>query len=149
MRDVEASLQEAVLDQIDQLILFKVTAVATAEAAGRAMEALGSLLGALTEPGTSAQVSLGQAMASLAAKRRLKGDKAARGLQNIICAAGGCSLDLALLSGGGGADRVAEHRLCSRCVLLMLAYSKIVRGMQQAYHRAGESFLSLVMKAFP
>jgi len=91
VRDVEASLQEAVLDQIDQLILSKVSAAGTADAAGRAVGALGSLLAALTEPGTTARVSLGQAIASLAAKRRLRGDKAAKGLQNIICAAGASS----------------------------------------------------------
>jgi hypothetical protein len=98
VRDVEVSLQEAVLDQIDQLILSKVSAAATANAADGAVGAMGSLLAALTEPGTTARVSLGQAMASLAAKRRLKGNKAAKGLQNIIRAAGLCLFLLLIIS---------------------------------------------------
>lgn len=90
---MEASLQEAVLDQIDHLVLAKAVAAAGSNANGptpaaaTAAEALCSILQALV-PGAAARVSLSRALESMAAKKRLKGDKAAQGLQNIICGLG-------------------------------------------------------------
>ena len=96
VRDVEAALQEAVLDQVDALLLGR---AAAALAPGKSVDAAASvkpILEALTEPRAAARVSLSQAMASMAAKKRLKGDKAAKGLQNIINGLGTCPHQLLL-----------------------------------------------------
>lgn len=85
---MEAALQEAVLDQVDALLLSR---AAAASAPGKSVDAVASvkaILEALTEPRAAARVSLSQAMAGMAAKKRLKGDKAAKGLQNIITGLG-------------------------------------------------------------
>ena len=93
---MEAALQEAVLDQVDALLLSR---AAAASAPGRSVDAAASvkaILEALTEPSAAARVSLSQAMASMAAKKRLKGDRAAKGLQNIISGLGTSSHKLLL-----------------------------------------------------
>lgn len=90
VRDVEAPLQEAVIDQIEALILSK-AATAASSAAGsptpvaeEAARSLCCLLAALAESASAARISLCHALGTMATKRRLKGDRVAKGLQNII-----------------------------------------------------------------
>lgn len=94
VKDVEASLQEAVIGQVEELILKKAAACHTLQqdpppAVLQSARVLSSLLTVISEPGLSAQLNLNRAIALLAAKRRLKADKAAKGLQGIISSQGG------------------------------------------------------------
>ena len=91
---METSIQEAVIDQFDDLLLSRACSAATlssvkqSEAAISAVKDLSTILAVLSEPGLNAQISLGQALALMAAKGRIKGDRATKGLQNIILSQG-------------------------------------------------------------
>lgn len=81
VRDTEAALQEAALDQVDKLLLSR---AAGAGAGAPPPAGLAVMLAALTQPGVAPRISLGRAATGLAAKKRLKGKQVAAGLQNII-----------------------------------------------------------------
>ena len=90
VKDVEASIQETVLDQVEEVLTSKAATASGMQsgnplAAGlEAAKSLCSMLSVLPDPALSAQASLGQAVGAISAKRRLKGDKVAKGLQFII-----------------------------------------------------------------
>lgn len=90
-RDVEASLQEQLLEQFDELVL---ACAAKAGSAGRSQHAIAAaaeaatrlqpILAVLPAAGAAGMSCLGRACAALDAKKRLKGKAVAAGLQNII-----------------------------------------------------------------
>ena len=90
VKDVEASIQEAVMDQVEELLTSKAAAASGLQNANPsaavqdAAESLCNVLSAIADPALNAQSSLSQSLTAIAAKRRLKGDKIAKGLQNII-----------------------------------------------------------------
>ena len=90
VKDVEASIQEAVIDQVEELLTSKAAAASGLQnpnpsaAVLEAAKSLCNVLSMLGEPRLNAQASLRQALTAMAAKRRLKGDKIAKGLQQII-----------------------------------------------------------------
>ena len=88
-------MQDAVLDQFEELIVAGVAAAGVAQAgappkpaAVAAAESVRGVLAALAASGAAGQACLAHAVTTLAARRRLKGDKAAAGLQNIIAGFG-------------------------------------------------------------
>lgn len=94
IKDVEASVQDAVIDHAEEFILSRAYVAVSLqnsvhwEACIAAVQSLSSILSLVSEPELNAQLSLSQAVAAMRAKGRLKGDKAAKGLQNIIGNAG-------------------------------------------------------------
>ena len=90
-RDVEASLQEQLLEQFHDLILARASA---AGSTGRSQTALAAsataakllmpILAVLPAAGAAGSACLGRACAALHAKKRLKGKAVATGLQTII-----------------------------------------------------------------
>ena len=88
-RDVEASLQEQLLEQFHDLVLARAV---TAGSTGRSQTALAADAAALLRPilavlpaaGAAGAACLGRACAALHAKKRLKGKAVATGLQTII-----------------------------------------------------------------
>ena len=90
-RDVEASLQEQLLEQFHELVL---ACAATAGSTGRSQPALAAaseaalrlrpILAVLPAAGAAGVSCLGRACAALHAKKRLKGRAVATGLQGII-----------------------------------------------------------------
>ena len=95
MRDVEASLQEQLLDQFhDRLLAAAAGAVpkGSQQAAGsqaqQAAARLRPLLAALSNSGAAGAACVGRACAALQAKKRLKGRAVAAGLES--CIAGKC-----------------------------------------------------------
>lgn len=100
IKDVEAAIQETVADQLHELGLSYICAASTTdfkqsltENGWKAMSATCGLLTAIADPGLNSCICLSQAFARLTAKRCLKGGPVARGLQNIIVAAGNDSTD--------------------------------------------------------
>ena len=94
-RDVEASLQEQLLEQCHELVLARaVTAGSTVRsqhavaAASEAAQRLRPILAVLPGAGAAGMSCLGRACAALQAKKRLKGKAVAAGLQAIIQGAG-------------------------------------------------------------
>ncbi|EIE24970.1 hypothetical protein COCSUDRAFT_83663 [Coccomyxa subellipsoidea C-169] len=85
VRDVEASLQEQLLDSFHDFVI--VPAVAMSKDAG-AVERLAPVLAALSEDSGAAAVCLGRACAQLKVKKRLKADKVAAAMQHIISTEG-------------------------------------------------------------
>ena len=90
-RDVEASLQEQLLEQFHDLVLARtVTAGSTGRsqaaqaAAKEASELLQPILAVLPAAGAAGAACLGRACAALHVKKRLKGKAIAAGLQTII-----------------------------------------------------------------
>lgn len=90
-RDVEASLQEQLLEQFHELVLARAAAAgasgrsqAAVAAAATAAELLRPILAVLPASGAAGSACLGRACAALHAKKRLKGKPAAAGLQTII-----------------------------------------------------------------
>ena len=90
-RDVEAALQEQLLEQFHELVLARaVTAGSTARsqqamaAASEAAARLRPILAVLQGAGAAGVACLGRACAALHAKKRLKGRAVAAGLQSII-----------------------------------------------------------------
>lgn len=82
---MEAGLQEAVLEQTDSLVLSKLTSLS------QNLEAKAPVVGilaALGQPGGSGRMSLGHAFAKAASSKKLKGEKAAKGLQAFISHSG-------------------------------------------------------------
>ena len=97
VKDVEVAIQEAVTDQLEDLVISQICAAAADVSnanllgrSGRASNAVSGLLSAIADPGLNARISLEQALAKLMAKGRLKGASAAGGLQHIIKASGMC-----------------------------------------------------------
>ena len=90
VKDVEASIQEGVMDQLEELLTSKAAAVSGLQSANpspavqEAEKSLCSILAVLADPALNAQSNLSQALSAIAAKRSLKGDKIAKGLQHII-----------------------------------------------------------------
>ncbi len=90
-RDVEASLQEQLLEQFHDLVLARAV---TAGSTGRSQAALAAaadaaallrpILAVLPAAGAAGAACLGRACAALHAKKRLKGKAVATGLQTII-----------------------------------------------------------------
>lgn len=78
------------MDQVEELLTSRAAVVSGLQnvnpsaAILEAAKSLCTTLSALADPALSAQSSLGQALAAISAKRRLKGDKLAKGLQHII-----------------------------------------------------------------
>ena len=90
-RDVEASLQEQLLEQFHELVLARAVAAGTSgrsqaalAAAVTAAELLRPILAVLPASGAAGSACLGRACAALHAKKRLKGKATAAGLQSII-----------------------------------------------------------------
>ena len=90
-RDVEASLQEQLLEQFHDLVLARAVAAgstgrskAALAAAQEAAELLRPILAVLPAAGAAGAACLGRACAALHAKKRLKGKAIATGLQVII-----------------------------------------------------------------
>ncbi len=90
-RDVEASLQEQLLEQFHDLVLAR---AATAGSTGRSQTALAAatdaaallrpILAVLPAAGAAGAACLGRACAALHSKKRLKGKAVATGLQTMI-----------------------------------------------------------------
>lgn len=90
-RDVEASLQEQLLEQFHDLVLARAV---TAGSIGRSQAALAAaadaaallrpILAVLPAAGAAGAACLGRACAALHAKKRLKGKAVATGLQTMI-----------------------------------------------------------------
>ncbi len=90
-RDVEASLQEQLLEQFHDLVLARAV---TAGSTGRSQTALAAatdaaallrpILAVLPAAGAAGAACLGRACAALHAKKRLKGKAVATGLQTMI-----------------------------------------------------------------
>ena len=90
-RDVEASLQEQLLEQFHDLVLARAVAAGTSgrsqtalAAAATAAELLRPILAVLPAAGAAGSACLGRACAALHAKKRLKGKASATGLQTVI-----------------------------------------------------------------
>lgn len=90
-RDVEASLQEQLLEQFHDLVLARAVAAGASgrsqtalAAAATAAELLGPILAVLSASGAAGSACLGRACAALHAKKRLKGKATASGLQTVI-----------------------------------------------------------------
>ena len=90
-RDVEASLQEQLLEQFHELVLARAVAAGSTgrsqtalAAAAAAADLLRPILAVLPASGAAGSTCLGRACGALHAKKRLKGKAAATGLQNII-----------------------------------------------------------------
>ncbi len=101
VRDVEASLQEQLLDQFhDRLLAAAAAAVpkgshqATGSQAQEAAARLRPLLAALSTSGAAWAACVGRACAALQAKKRLKGRAVAAGLES--CIAGKCMYRLCI-----------------------------------------------------
>ena len=90
-RDVEASLQEQLLEQFHDLVLARAVAAGSTgrshsalAAAAEAAELLRPILAVLLAAGAAGSACLGRACGALHAKKRLKGKATAVGLQTII-----------------------------------------------------------------
>ena len=90
-RDVEASLQEQLLEQFHDLVLARAVAAGSLgrsqtalAAAATAVELLRPILAVLPASGAAGSACLGRACAALHAKKRLKGKATAAGLQTVI-----------------------------------------------------------------
>ena len=90
-RDVEASLQEQLLEQFHDLVLAQAVAAGSSgrsqtglAAAATAAELLRPILAVLPASGAAGSACLGRACAALHAKKRLKGKATATGLQTVI-----------------------------------------------------------------
>ena len=90
-RDVEASLQEQLLEQFHDLVLARAVAAGSTgrsqlalAAAAEAAELLRPILAVLPAAGAAGSACVGRACGALQAKKRLKGKATAVGLQTII-----------------------------------------------------------------
>ena len=90
-RDVEASLQEQLLEQFHDLVLARAVAAGSSgrsqtalAAAATAAELLRPILAVLPASGAAGSACLGRACAALHVKKRLKGKATATGLQTVI-----------------------------------------------------------------
>lgn len=88
IRDPESSIQDAVLDQLDELILQKAAAAgagsSTAPKAVAAAAELRPLLAAVSRAGAAGRACLARSCAALRTKGRLQGKKIAAGLERIL-----------------------------------------------------------------
>lgn len=97
MHDAEASLQEAALGHVHDVLLAQAAAAAPkasasgSAAAAKAAARLRVMLACLPEAAAGVQAFLSRACAALHAKKRLPSKAAAAGLQAIIEGAGGSS----------------------------------------------------------
>lgn len=90
-RDVEASLQEQLLEQFHDLVLAQAVAAGSSgrsqtglAAAATAAKLLRPILAVLPASGAAGSACLGRACAALHTKKRLKGKATATGLQTVI-----------------------------------------------------------------
>ena len=125
-RDVEASLQEQLLEQFHDLVLAR---AATAGSTGRSQTALTAatdaaallrpVLAVLPAAGAAGAACLGRACAALHAKKRLKGKAVATGLQTMI----------QQLTAQGESD-VLCRQICSMCTAPLCLMSALLRLRQ-------------------
>ena len=84
IRDPETSIQEAVLDQLEELVMKKISAAKGGDDDGEEMEEVKPLLVALSRSGAAGKGCFGRACVQLRQKGRLQGKKVAAGLERLI-----------------------------------------------------------------
>ena len=110
IRDPESSIQDAVIEQLEDLVLHRAAAAGagagTSPKAMEAMEELKPLLAALSRAGAAGKACLGRCCAQLRSKGRLQGKKVAVGLERILTA-----MISKTTSGGNSGDRTVQSSI--------------------------------------